>query len=85
MIMLSSVIDQFEADFLSAFQGQILPSQLKALAALKICRTQQSPVMQVNPLCQNSFRLKNYKNQKQEAEMNLNGNAISKRKKRCDY
>jgi len=48
MITLSSVIDQFEADFLTAFQGQILPSQLKALATLKVCRTQQSPVMQVN-------------------------------------
>lgn len=48
MIRLSSVIDQFEADFLKTYQQQILPSQLKALASLKICRTQQSPVMQVN-------------------------------------
>ena len=48
MILLSSVINQFEADFLSAYQGRILPSQLKALGALKICRTQYSPVMQVH-------------------------------------
>ena len=48
MMTLSSVIDQFEADFLNTYQAQILPSQVKALAALKICRTQLSPVMQVN-------------------------------------
>ena len=48
MMTLSSVIDQFEADFLKTYQQQILPSQLKALAALKICRTQSSPMMQVN-------------------------------------
>jgi hypothetical protein len=48
MITLSSIIDQFEADFLNTFQAQVLPSQLKALAALKICRTQLSPVMQLN-------------------------------------
>ena len=48
MMSLSSIIDQFEADFLNTFQQQILPSQLNALAALKICRTKISPVMQVN-------------------------------------
>jgi hypothetical protein len=48
MISLSSLIDQFEADFLNTYQGQVLPRQLKALAALKICRTHHSPVMQVN-------------------------------------
>jgi len=48
MITLSSIISQFEVDFLKTYQQQILPSQLKALSALKICRTQQSPVMQVN-------------------------------------
>jgi len=48
MITLSSVISQFETDFLNTYQQQILPSHLKALAALKICRTQLSPVMQVN-------------------------------------
>ena len=48
MITLSSLIEQFEADFLNTYQKQMLPSQLKALTALKICRTQQSPVMQLN-------------------------------------
>ena len=48
MIPLASLMDQFETDFLSQYQGQILPSQLNALAAMKICRTKHSPVMQVN-------------------------------------
>ena len=48
MILLSSVLKQFEADFLNTHQGQILPGQLKALSALKLCRTKFSPVMQVN-------------------------------------
>ncbi|MFW5443753.1 MAG: IS91 family transposase [Methylococcaceae bacterium] len=48
MILLSSVIDQFEADFLSTYQGQILPDRRKAMNALKICRTQFSPVMQIS-------------------------------------
>ena len=47
MIPLAFLIEQFEADFLSQYQGQVLPSQLKALAAMKICRTKHSPVMQV--------------------------------------
>ena len=50
MILLSSIISQFESDFLNTYQGQILPVQRKALNALKICRTQFSPVMQVNCL-----------------------------------
>ena len=48
MILLSSVIDQFETDFLNTYQGQVLPGQRKALNALKICRTKFSPVMQVS-------------------------------------
>lgn len=48
MILLSSIIDQFEADFLNSYQGQVLPVQRKALNALKICRTKFSPVMQVS-------------------------------------
>ncbi len=48
MIRLSTVIKQFESDLFNAYQGQLLPSQRKALAALKICRSQYSPVMQVN-------------------------------------
>jgi len=30
MILLSSVIDQFESDFLNTYQGQVLPAQRKA-------------------------------------------------------
>ena len=48
MILLSSIINQFETDFLDTYQGQVLPVQRKALNALKICRTQFSPVMQLN-------------------------------------
>lgn len=48
MILLSSVIEQFEADFLNQYQPQLLPSQIKALQALKLCRTSHSPVMQVH-------------------------------------
>ena len=44
MILLSSIIQRFEAEFLATYQ-QALPSQLKALAALKQCRTTQSPMM----------------------------------------
>ena len=51
MITLSSVINQFEADFLSVYRNQLLPSQIKALNALKICRTQDSPVMRVDCTC----------------------------------
>jgi hypothetical protein len=47
MILLSSIIDQFESDFLNTYHGQVLPVQRKALNALKVCRTQFSPVMQV--------------------------------------
>ncbi len=48
MITLSSIIDHFEAEFLSAFQGQVLSHQIKAVQAMKICRTSHSPVMQVS-------------------------------------
>ncbi len=48
MITLSSIIDQFETDFLNTFQGQVLPNQKKALQVMKICRTSHSPVMQVS-------------------------------------
>ena len=48
MITLSSIIDQFETDFLNTFQGQVLPNQIKALQVMKICRTSHSPVMQVS-------------------------------------
>jgi hypothetical protein len=45
MIPLSTIIDAFEADYLAQYAGSILPSQRKALAAMKICRTSASPMM----------------------------------------
>ena len=43
MILLSSIIKTFEPAFLDQYQGQILPSHRKALAAMKVCRTHHSP------------------------------------------
>jgi hypothetical protein len=34
MIALSSIIQSFEADFLASYQGSVLPSHRKALAAM---------------------------------------------------
>ena len=45
MMLLSSIIQTFEAEFLATYQNALLPSQRKALTALKQCRTTQSPVM----------------------------------------
>lgn len=45
MILFSSIIKQFEADFLVQYAGRILPSHLKGLGDMKICRTQHSPRM----------------------------------------
>lgn len=45
MMLLSSLIKAFEADFLDQYQARLLPSHRKALAAMKICRTTQSPKM----------------------------------------
>jgi hypothetical protein len=42
MILLSSVIQTFEAEFMATYQNTLLPSQRKALDALKQCRTTQS-------------------------------------------
>nr|WP_203415617.1 transposase zinc-binding domain-containing protein [Candidatus Scalindua japonica] len=47
MISLSSIIETFIADFITLYHGSILPSQFKALAAMKDCRTTQSRVMLV--------------------------------------
>ena len=44
MRLLSSIIQRFETEFLATYPNA-LPSQLKALSALKQCRTSQSPVM----------------------------------------
>ncbi len=46
MILLSSLIERFEADFLAQYQDRILPSHRHALAAMKDCRTSRSPLMQ---------------------------------------
>ena len=45
MILLSSIINEFEADFLDQYAETLLPSQKKALSAIKICRTQASPLI----------------------------------------
>jgi len=45
MILLSAIIQTFEAEFLADYQDALLPSQRQALAALKQCRTAQSSVM----------------------------------------
>ena len=45
MMRLSSLIKIFETGFLAQYKGTILRSHRKALAAMKICRTRQSPKM----------------------------------------
>ncbi len=45
MILLSSIIKIFEAEFLEQYHDLILPSHRKALGAMKECRTSSSPQM----------------------------------------
>ncbi len=45
MILLSSIIKTFEAEFLEQYHDSMLPSHRKALAAMKDCRTSLSPQM----------------------------------------
>jgi hypothetical protein len=45
MILLSSIIETFEAEFLAQYQDSILPGHACALAAMKTCRTSLSPKM----------------------------------------
>ena len=45
MILLSSIIQTFEAEFLADYQSRLLPDQRQALAAMKQCRTSLSPKM----------------------------------------
>jgi hypothetical protein len=45
MILLSSIIKTFEAEFLDQYRDAILPSHRKALSAMKDCRTSASPLM----------------------------------------
>ena len=47
MIRLASVIDTFEADFLAQYRDRLTCEHYRALAAIKHCRTQASPMMQV--------------------------------------
>lgn len=45
MILLSSIIQTFEAEFLAQYHDSLLPGQRQALAAMENCRTSQSPLM----------------------------------------
>ena len=47
MIRLASVIDTFEADFLAQYRDRLTSDHTQALAAMKHCRTQASPMMLV--------------------------------------
>lgn len=47
MIRLGAVIDTFEADFLAQYRHRLTSDHYRALAAMKQCRTQASPMMQV--------------------------------------
>jgi hypothetical protein len=46
MILLSSIIATFEAEFLAQYGHELLPGQRRALAAMGRCRTAHSPRMQ---------------------------------------
>ncbi len=45
MILLSSIVPLFEAELLAPYRPSLLPSPLKALAAMKTGRTSASPSM----------------------------------------
>ena len=47
MIRLATIIDTFETDFLSNYRGRLRSEHYRALAAMKQCRTQASPMMLV--------------------------------------
>lgn len=47
MILLSSIIKTFEKSFIAQYGSRLLPSHRKALTAMRICRTEQSPKMLV--------------------------------------
>jgi len=46
MIRLASIIDTFESAFLVHYRERLRPEHTRALAAMKLCRTQVSPKMQ---------------------------------------
>ena len=45
MILLSSIFETFEAEYLAQYQNSILPSHRQALVVMKACRTSLSPRM----------------------------------------
>ena len=47
MIRLATVIETFETDLRELYRDRLRPEHLRALAAMKQCRTQASPKMQV--------------------------------------
>jgi len=47
MTRLAHVIETYVADFLTRYQSRLQPEHKQALAGLRRCRTQASPVMQM--------------------------------------
>ncbi len=47
MIRLATIIDTFETELLANYRGQLRSEHYRALAAMKQCRTQASPMMRV--------------------------------------
>ncbi len=47
MIRMAQVIDTFEANFLAQYRDRLTSDHHRALAAMKQCRTEASPKMQV--------------------------------------
>ena len=47
MIRLAAVIDRFETEFLAQYRNRLTSDHYRALAAMKQCRTQASPMMQL--------------------------------------
>ena len=47
MTRLASVIETFEVDFLAQYRNRLTSAHYRALAAMKQCRTEASPMMQV--------------------------------------
>lgn len=45
MILLSSIINEFESSFFNKYNTRVLPSHKKALSAMKMCRSEFSPKM----------------------------------------
>ena len=45
MIRLASIIERFGGEYLAQYATRVLPSQRKALAAMKLCRSTQGPGM----------------------------------------